>query len=74
MGYDAATDTILLFGGSSSGRAPDGRLDLADTWTWDGSIWAQLQPAAAPSPRDRAATVYDAATGQLLLFGGTEAR
>ena len=59
MAYDAATHSVVLFGG------PNG-----DTWTWNGSTWAKQAPAASPSPRAGAGMAYDAATGTVVLFGG----
>jgi hypothetical protein len=53
-----------LFGGY------DGTV-LGDTWTRRGGTWTQQHPASAPSARTGAAIVYDAATHQLLLFGGS---
>ena len=42
----------------------------ADTWVWDGSGWVQQHPATTPPARVGAQMAYDAASGQLLLFGG----
>jgi hypothetical protein len=66
MAYDAATQTVVLFGGNNS----DGALD--DTWTWDGiaKTWTQQNPGASPSPRG-APMAYDAATQTVVLFGGS---
>jgi len=65
MAYDAATGTVVLFGGlSSSGRA------FGDTWTWNGTTWAKQAPATSPPARDAASMAYDAATGTVVLFGG----
>jgi hypothetical protein len=63
--YDAATATVVLFGGYSA-RA---RM-LGGTWTWDGTTWAKQSPAASPSARDSMAMAYDAATATVVLFGG----
>ncbi len=64
MAYDAATGTVLLFGGISA-NGPFG-----DTWTWDGSTWTKQNPAAHPLARSNAAIAYDAATRNVVLFGG----
>jgi hypothetical protein len=64
MAYDAATGTVVLFGGLN----PAGLLD--DTWTWDGTTWTKQAPAAHQSPRYIASMAYDAATGTVVLFGG----
>ncbi len=61
IAYDPATKQVVLFGGLSSlGNAKW----LSDTWTWDGTDWTQQHPTASPPARD------DAATNQLVLFGG----
>jgi hypothetical protein len=63
MAYDAATGTMVLFGGAGFGVS-------GGTWTWDGSTWTQQHPAASPPARYDAMMAYDAATGDVLLFGG----
>jgi hypothetical protein len=65
MAYDAATGTVVLFGGYT----PSGAF-LGDTWTWDGSTWTKQSPAASPPAREAASMAYDAATGTAVLFGG----
>lgn len=71
MTYDAALGEIVLFGGF--GQQSDNSLGtLNDTWAWNGSTWAELSPAASPPARDFASMAYDADTGQVLLFGGTD--
>ena len=42
---------------------------LDDTWTYDGHQWKKLQ-GRGPRPREYASIAYDAATGQVVLFGG----
>ena len=37
---------------------------------WDGSTWAKQAPASSPPARADAAMAYDAATGNVVLFGG----
>ena len=65
MAYDAATSNVVLFGGlSSSGRA------FGDTWTWNGTTWAKQAPATSPPAREGASIAYDAATSTVVLFGG----
>src|ERR1700719_986653 len=39
MAYDAATGTVVLFGGGGANSS------LSDTWTWDGATWTQQHPA-----------------------------
>ena len=61
-----ANGEVVLFGGSDV----PGVGNLADTWAWNGTAWAQLSPAASPPARCTAGMAYDTGTGQMLLFGG----
>jgi hypothetical protein len=69
MAYDAATSTVVLFGGRDSSNAIVG-----DTWTWDGTTWTKQHPATSPPARIDGAMAYDAATGTVVLFGGFNGR
>lgn len=66
MVYDAATRTVVFFGGTNSRNNA-----LGDTWTWDGIAknWTQKFPASRPSPR-RTTLAYDEANKTVVLFGG----
>ena len=66
MAYDAATGQVVLF----SGWATGGGTLLSDTWVWNGINWTQESPATSPAARGYASMVYDAALGQVVLFGG----
>jgi len=68
---DPATGQVVLFGGDQAYRTSGPDDVIGSTWTWDGTTWTRQQPATAPSPRTGAAMVYDPATSQLLLFGGS---
>ena len=65
--YDAATRTVVLFGGFG-GNGPEHRLGA--TWTWDGTTWTRQHAATSPSARSDTAMAYDAATGTVVLYGG----
>ena len=68
MAYDAATRTVLLFGGE--GMLPEGKYGgLSDTWSWNGTTWTKLSPAASPAARYGASMAYDPGTEAMLLFG-----
>jgi hypothetical protein len=68
MAYDAATGTVVLFGGFGSSSL------LGDTWTWNGTTWTQQHPATSPRARQGTAMAYDAVTGAVVLFGGFNSR
>jgi hypothetical protein len=38
LAYDAATQQVVLFGGTGSSQP---HADLNQTWTWDGNDWSQ---------------------------------
>jgi hypothetical protein len=63
MAYDGARQETLLFGGSGEGGARD------DTWTWDGQTWTEQHPAVSP-PAGSPSLAFDAATQQIVAFGG----
>ena len=63
--YDAATRTVVLFGGVTTNLTP-----LNDTWTWNGINWTRHFPASSPAPRNGPSLAYDAALGHVVLFGG----
>src|SRR5262249_50059757 len=70
--YDAERNRVLLFGGDPGGRP------LADTWSWDGSLWTQLADTGPLARRDLAMTLAvgpdtDASGSSdklVVLFGG----
>ena len=70
MVYDARRQRVVLFGGATS-LLP--RIDLADTWEWDGTNWTELFPATSPPARSAHAMAYDAARERVILFGGLPA-
>ena len=64
--YDAATGQLLAYD-DAGGRTP------YDTWTWDGAVWSQHQQNGVPRRRDFETLGYDAATKQVIMFGGFSA-
>jgi hypothetical protein len=67
MAYDAATQSIVLFGGvSSTGTG------LADTWTFNGT-WTLETPATSPPYLANYAMAYDASNATVVLAGGSGA-
>ena len=71
--YDAATNSMVVFGGSATPGF------VNDVWTLshaDGTggtpAWTQLSPSGtAPSARDAHTAVYNAANNRMIVFGGT---
>lgn len=71
MAYDAAAGVAVMFGGA----APDSNtsaLILGDTWTWDGTDWTQHVLTTSPDPRLWSAMAYDAARGNVVMYGGIQ--
>ncbi len=81
--YDPSFDggAVILFGGA------DHSYEVDDTWLMDDtnatwafvhnstsavSSWIKLDPTRSPSARFGSAMAYDAATKQLILYGGAE--
>ncbi len=70
LALDQASGQVLLFGGIGTG------VD-ADTWVFappppTSAGWAQVKNAPALNDHEAAMEAYDAATGQLVLFGGAQ--
>ena len=63
--YDAATGTVVLFGGTNGGGTY-----LADTWTWNGTTWTQQSPATVPTARQSTVMAYNPVNQTVLMFGG----
>jgi hypothetical protein len=71
MAYDLSHQQMVIFGGccDASNGVPE-NTPFADTWVWDGINWTQKSPSASPPARFYHAMAYDAAHGQVVLFGG----
>ncbi|MCR9245607.1 MAG: hypothetical protein NXI31_11285 [bacterium] len=66
MTFDPAAGVAVLFGGFGASAL----VILDDTWLWDGVNWRATNPATRPPARGGGRLAFDAATGQVLLFGG----
>lgn len=67
--YDELGQRVILFGGMSS-LYPTPTAADALTWEWNGSNWAPILTAHAPTPRSGSAMVWDPKSRRTLLFGG----
>jgi len=69
MAYDAERHQVILFGGVTGGSY----LALNDTWVWDGSQWEEKTDVPVKPPaRTMPGIAFDAARGQVVLFGGQD--
>ena len=69
MAFDpalGASGELVLFGGISATTT------LADTYTFNGTTWTNVPSSVSPPGRSSAALAYDAATSELVLFGGLD--
>ena len=68
LAYDGQTRNIVLWGGQND----QNQTTFRDTWTWDGTQWAQENPASSPPWLFTPGFAYDAARRQVVLFGSSE--
>lgn len=67
MAYDPSRKAIVMFGGGTA-NAVSASND--DTWTFNGTTWAQLPGATKPSKRRFHKMAYDAARKRVVVMGG----
>jgi hypothetical protein len=67
MAYFPGSSSAILFGGAQNAGET---IYSADTWSWSGSTWSQLSPSKSPPARFAPTMAYDAAMGDIVLFGG----
>jgi hypothetical protein len=74
IAYDAALKEVVLFGGVSQCGTPQA-YSQNDTWVFANDTWTNISArlSTSPSPRWGMAFVYDPATEQIVLFGGSDA-
>ena len=71
VAYDAASGSVVLFGGCTSGSFFDQQCNASrETWTYSGGAWTQIPTAVSPSARVLPSMAYDPGTQDVLLFGG----
>jgi hypothetical protein len=66
VAYDPAITKIVMFGGIPGGTPND----VNDTWTFDGTTWAQLSALNPPSVRQDSGFAWDPALSVMILYGG----
>ncbi len=68
--YDPILKKTVLFGGIGR-RDRQGRLErFNDMWSFDGSTWTEIKPAALPGTRYGAQVAVNPQTNRTILFGG----
>ena len=67
MTYDTHRRRPVVFGGAGQVAGY-----LNDTWSWDGTSWAQSIAAAPPGPRDAHGMAYHAASGRMVVLSGNQ--
>ena len=75
MAYDPIPQQAIMFGGEQEQiSASDNSIvvvPLNDTWAWDGFEWQQMpSPLATPPARGDESMTFDAAHGEIVMFGG----
>jgi hypothetical protein len=69
MVWDSNHGNIIMFGeGFYNNNVVI--FSYGDTWNWNGTNWDQLFPSTSPVPRYLMGAAYDAAHGQMVIFGG----
>jgi hypothetical protein len=67
MAADTIRSQLILFGGVQQTAGPV----FDDTWAWNGVDWSLQSLTVHPSARTDHGMAYDAARGQVVLFGGS---
>lgn len=67
LSYDSRREKTVLFGGL---RYPGSSTYLAETWEWDGRVWASRGVQAGLGARAFAGMAFDRERGVTVMFGG----
>ncbi len=72
LALDSVRDRVVLFGGATYPDCGEGTGGMCNrTWEWNGSAWQDVTPTtSSPTPRARGMMAFDAARGEVVLFGG----
>lgn len=65
--YDAGAGYVVMFGGHGNGTGND---STDGTWIYSGGDWKLLSPSTVPLSRYGAAVFYDAASQEVVMYGG----
>lgn len=65
MAFDSARGEVVMWGGNTRTAGSQGN----DTWIWDGDNWSPRSPAVSPPPLAKPEMVFDAVSGEILLYG-----
>ena len=66
MAYAMSTSKCYLYGGASGTTTSD------ETWSYDGTTWAQMLPTTNPGERHTFAICYDSIRDVIVMFGGAD--
>jgi hypothetical protein len=67
MATNHTSGIVVLFGGQAGGKTAT---YFDDTWIWNGNDWRQTSTTPRPAPRMDAGLAEDAASRNLVVFGG----
>lgn len=68
MAFDARRGRMVLFGGHDAVTPY-----LQDTWAYADGVWSEVtSPTSSPPPMSGIASAYDAASEEVVLFGGAQ--
>jgi hypothetical protein len=71
LGYDAARQQVVLFGGAfANDAAALIEQPLEDAWIWNGEDWTKSTSTQLPPGRFWGPMAFDASLDELVLFGG----
>lgn len=70
MVWSSAIGRIVMFGGERTDGRTGADAELNDVWTFDGTTWQQMATNGGPSPRYLFGMAEDAATGNIVVYGG----
>lgn len=69
IAYDAESDRVILFGGSSLSGSND---DKTFAYDFNSDTWTKMDPEPHPSGRNYHGMAYDSESDRVLLWGGSQ--